>query len=128
MAKSRHDIAINLSRLGYTLVLLRDKTTDGDCVYIALNPELEGCMAQGLTEIEAIENLDEIRVEHIEHLLEYHLPVPTPNHATASSTISNEVVFTHNIRNIAFPGFESLQSTSIQAEERELVYSIDPNK
>ena len=128
MAKSRHDKAINLSKLGYTLVLLRDKTTDGDCVYIALNPELEGCMAQGLTESEAIKNLNEIRVEHIEHLLEYQLPVPTPSHATASSTISKEAVFTHNIGNIAFPGFESLQSTTIQAEERELVYSIDPNK
>jgi len=128
MAKSRHQMAIDLSKLGYTLILLRDKTTDGDCIYIALNPELEGCMAQGLTEEEAIDNLNQIRVEHIEHLLIYNIQVPVPNHATAGSTISKEAVLTQNIQNITFPGFESFQSKSTQVEDRDLVYSIDPSR
>ena len=126
MVKTIHEIAIDISKLGYTIELLRDRTTDGDCVYIALNPELEGCMAQGLTEKEAVEYLHEIRVEHIEHLLEYHLPIPKPNHAIASSTISNEAILTKDVRNISFPGFEFSQTKNVHAEERELVYSINP--
>jgi predicted RNase H-like HicB family nuclease len=126
MAITIHKRATNLSQLGYTIELLRDRATDGDYIYLARNPELEGCMAQGLTEKEALENLSEIRIEHIEHLLEFHLPIPIPNHAIASSTISNEAISTKDVRNISFPGFEFPQTENVQAEECELVYSINP--
>ena len=128
MAKTRQGIATDLSKLGYTIELLRDKTTDGDYIYLARNPELEGCMAQGLSEKEALENLDMIRVEHIEHLLEHHLPIPIPNHAIASSTIRNEDILNREIRNISFPGFELHATRIVQSDERELVYSIDPKR
>ena len=86
MAKAVLEKAIELSKLGYIVELLRDKTTDDDYIYLARNPELEGCMVQGLTEEEALANLEQVRVEHIEHLLEHNLPVPLPNHAKATST------------------------------------------
>jgi predicted RNase H-like HicB family nuclease len=126
MTETNREIATNLSKLGYTIELLRDRTTDGDYVYIARNPELEGCIAQGLTEGEALENLDMIRIEHIEHLLEFHLTIPKPNHATTSSTIKNEDVVKKEIRNITFPGFEVHSTRIVQPDERELVYSINP--
>ena len=128
MAKTIHEIAIDLSKLGYTIELLRDRTTDGDYIYLARNPELEGCMAQGLTEKEALENLNQIRIEHIEHLLEHHLPIPEPNHAFASSTIRNEDVVKREIRYVSLPGFENYPPKIVQSEARELVYSINPDK
>jgi predicted RNase H-like HicB family nuclease len=62
----------------YTVVAFRDTTTDDDYIYVALNPEIEGCVAQGETMEEAQRNLDEVRIGIIEHLLEHNLPVPEP--------------------------------------------------
>jgi predicted RNase H-like HicB family nuclease len=45
---------------------------------IAFHPELEGCIAQGETPEEAKRNLDILRVEWIESLLEDGLEVPEP--------------------------------------------------
>lgn len=124
MTKTIQEKAIELSRLGYTVELLRDKTTDGDYIYLAQNPELEGCMAQGLTEEEALANLDEVRIEHIEHLLEHNLPVPRPNRAIA---ISNAKVVEKEIPSVTLPGFEDLLTRVVQPNARELIYSKTPN-
>lgn len=71
--------AKELALRSYTLVMLRDPTTDeGDFVYMAMNPEIEGCKAQGLTMEEAQENLNEVRIDLIEHLLTHGLSVPVP--------------------------------------------------
>lgn len=120
MTKTIQEQASKLAKLAYTVELLRDKTTDDDYVYLARNPELEGCMAQGLTEQEALNNLDEVRVEHIEHLLEHHLPVPYPSHAVASSQIRNENVVKREIPAINLPGFEDYL-TKLDTEK--LIYS-----
>jgi predicted RNase H-like HicB family nuclease len=76
----------------YILVVMRDYTTVGDdYVYVALNPEIEGCKAQGLTMDEAQENLEEVRVDLIEHLIEHGLTVPEPDWQTTTTTGSNLV-------------------------------------
>jgi len=124
MAKTIQEKAVVLSKLPYTIELLRDKTTDGEYIYLARNPELEGCMAQGLTEQEALSNLDEVRIEHIEHLLEHNLEVPYPNHAVASSEV-NDVV--REIPAVSLPGFEDVLARVVQPNARELVYSRTPN-
>ncbi len=124
MSKTIQERAIELSKLGYIIELLRDKTTDGDYIYLARNPELEGCMAQGLTEKEAIANLEEVRVEHIEHLLEHNLEVPRPNHAKATSTLS---VVTKQVAGVTLPGFEDYLTKVVQSNDREILYSITPN-
>ena len=125
MAKTIQEKAIELSKLPYTIELLRDKTTDDEYIYLARNPELEGCMAQGLTEQEALDNLAEVRVEHIEHLLEHHLNVPIPNHAVATSQAASFVP--KEIPAISLPGFEDLLTKIVQPNEREILYSITPN-
>jgi predicted RNase H-like HicB family nuclease len=70
--------ATKLAAKPYTVVIFRDSTTDGDHIYVALTPELDGCVAQGETIEEAQENLDAVRVDLIAHLLEHSLPVPEP--------------------------------------------------
>ncbi len=126
MAKTLREKAIELSKMGYTIDLLRDKTTDGDYVYLARHPELEGCLAQGETREEALANLEEVRVDYFEHLLEFNLPIPSPG-LTETKDTSAESVSQPNVRNITFPGFEAYSTQAVQANEREKLFSVTPN-
>jgi len=77
--------------------VVRDVTTDEEPVFIALSLELEGCMGQGITVDEAIEDLEKARVDFIRSLLEDGLPVPAPcsfdtmTSSSMSETITNVV-------------------------------------
>ena len=62
----------------YTIRILADNSVDNEPLYLALNPELEGCVAQGETPEEAVANLNEFRIDYLEHLLEHGLRVPEP--------------------------------------------------
>ena len=126
MAKTNREKAIELSKLGYTLELLRDKTTDGDYIYLARNPELDGCMAQGLNEEEALANLDEARVDLIEHFLNHNVPIPYPNLAVASTKTSRENIIQKKLPDITLPGFEDYLTKVVQPDSRELLYSRTP--
>jgi len=69
---------IALARQPYTVLYRMDQGTDGSIGYIAWHPDLPGCMSDGDTPQEAIENLAEARGLYIESLLEDGLPVPEP--------------------------------------------------
>ena len=118
---TQNERAIELAKQGFMTELLRDETTDGDYIYLARNPELEGCMAQGLTPEEALANLEAVRIEHIEHLIEFNLPIPQP---TRSLTTIKEKVGIKNISRIAFVGYEGYFSPDVQSSEREVLFSI----
>jgi len=126
MAKTLREKATELSKMGYTTELLRDKTTDGDYIYIAVNPELEGCMAQGETPEDAVANLEEVRIDYFEHLLEFNLPIPSPGLTetkdTAAASISKPT-----IQNITFPGFEEYLTQVVQPDAREKLFSVTPS-
>lgn len=70
--------AEELAARRYAMFVFRDMTTEDEPIYVALNPELDGCFAQGETSQEARENLDAFRVDYIHHLLTHGLPVPEP--------------------------------------------------
>lgn len=70
--------AIQMAQLPYATETSRSKVDDNSYVYIARNPELEGCYAQGDTPEQAQENLKGVRISHIEHRLNHRLPVATP--------------------------------------------------
>lgn len=73
------EIAKELADRPYSLIVLRNVTTDSNgYVYLASNPEIPRCKAQGLTLEEAQDNLDEVRLFMIEHLIDYGLKVPPP--------------------------------------------------
>ena len=63
----------------YTFEVVVDTTTEEEQIYVAANPELPGCMAQGKTEELALANLSEARIDYIASLLEDGLTVPSPN-------------------------------------------------
>lgn len=63
----------------YIIVVFRD-TFDGqdDYCYVAYHPELRGCMAQGRTVQEAVNELNDARADWMSFQLEDRLPVPPP--------------------------------------------------
>jgi predicted RNase H-like HicB family nuclease len=79
--------AQDLAARKYDVEVLRDETTDGQPIFLARNPELSGCKAQGTTIEEALSNLIEARADYIYGLLEDGLSVPDPTPvATSTST------------------------------------------
>lgn len=76
-----------LAQRPYTEISFRDQTTEDGIMFVALNPALEGCMAQGETLQEARDNLRLFRVDYIYHLLQHELPVPDPQVANQSGQI-----------------------------------------
>ena len=59
-------------------IRIADKTTDGGCIYVAQNPDLYGCIAQGGTVIEARENLRLVREDYIAHSYIHGISLPNP--------------------------------------------------
>ena len=77
----------------YTIHVLKDLTTDGDPVFLAFSPELEGCMGQGLSREEAIESLREARIDYIQSLIEDNLPVPEPQTYQTNTTSGSSATY-----------------------------------
>ena len=61
----------------YTTIVQLAIAPDG-LYYIAKHPELENCFSDGQTVEEALENLEQVTRMTLEHLQEYHLPIPHP--------------------------------------------------
>ena len=75
----------NPSERMYLTVVMEDEDTEGLSCFVATHPELPGCMSQGRTRAEAVENLREARELYIQSLLDDGLPLPTPAHATTTT-------------------------------------------
>ena len=67
-----------LANRDYYPVLRHDITTAGEPIILAFHIELDGCLSQGNTPEQAIENLRLARLDYIYGLLEDNLPVPDP--------------------------------------------------
>lgn len=78
MNENLREQARKLAARPYTVKVVVDDSVSDEPLYLALNPELEGCMAQGETIEQAKAYLEEFRVNYIEHLLKHGLPVPDP--------------------------------------------------
>src|SRR5688572_33367163 len=72
------DEAMLLANQPYTTIVFRDRTTDGEYGYVAINPQLPGCVSDGDTPEEAIDNLLDARILYIETSLEDGLVIPEP--------------------------------------------------
>ncbi len=65
--------------LSYPIIVKESTYTDGSPCYEAEHPDLPGCMGQGNSVPEAIEDLRHSRYLYIESLIEDGLPIPTPS-------------------------------------------------
>ena len=80
--------ATQLAKRPYLVETSLDETTEGELIYLARSPEIEGCIAQGETIEQAQKNLVEARIDYIFSLLEDGLPVPEPAIIPTASTSS----------------------------------------
>jgi len=70
--------ALTLAKRPYQAHVFQDETTNGEPVYVAMIPEMPGCIAHGDTVEEALEWLESAKVDHIWFLLDKDLEVPHP--------------------------------------------------
>lgn len=78
MDARRFEKAQALARRDYQALVLPDRTTDGEAIYVAVLLEIPGCNSFGYTVQEAMESLESAKVDFIYFLLEDGLPVPEP--------------------------------------------------
>ena len=78
MNKQLFEQAKQLASRNYSIMIESDVLSDGQPVFIARNPELEGCKSQGHTPDEAKVNLDLARIDYIYSLLEDRIAPPEP--------------------------------------------------
>ena len=78
MKHSIHERAQEYAQKSYSHFLRQEICDSGDVVYFAISPEFSGCVAQGDTPEEAITALRQVRLDCIEHLLNFNIEVPEP--------------------------------------------------
>mgnify|MGYP001595891056 CR=1 FL=1 len=77
MNKNNRVKAVELANLPYVVTVSKDKAGDQQ-IFMAENPELPGCMAQGEKIELAVQELAEARIEYILSLLNDRRDVPLP--------------------------------------------------
>lgn len=82
MVKFR-ELAIQLAKQPYFEIVFLDQNTDDTFGYVALTPELEGCMSDGDSVEEARANLLDARIDYIESMLEDGLEITEPQFLNA---------------------------------------------
>lgn len=106
-----------LADRNYKIVFSVESTKLGKALFMAKNPELEGCMAQGETLEEAIQSLRDARIDYIYDSLKDGYPIPEPESAMPQPLIktgSKGIL----IKNLKVERFVSndVQSQSIASE------------
>lgn len=72
-------------RFPYAVRISTDECGEEVC-YMAVNPELDGCMAQGDTPSEAVRNLEDARQSYIAAAIKRGLPIPLPKMMAVNGT------------------------------------------
>lgn len=90
MVNETYKQAIKLALRNYTVAVFEDKQSNGTKIFMAKNPELNGCMAQGITIDEAIQNLSDARIDYIYDSLVSGIAIPEP------ASITSDTVFLSN--------------------------------
>jgi predicted RNase H-like HicB family nuclease len=101
--------AEELAKRGYSTEFEVDVMPDEMFVYMARNPELPGCKAQGDSVDEAQANLDEVRIDYINALLEENIPVPEPRNLSSNTNMRHELE-SATVRTFSFDEDETEQA------------------
>lgn len=115
--------AERLASRNYRVEFERDYLSSGQVVYMARNPNLPGCKAQGATMDEAQANLDDARIDYIYALLDEGLPVPEPLQPLVEQSGNVTII------NFSFGGTEQndldeILEQVIQPEQREFMFGL----
>lgn len=115
--------AEEMAARNYKIAFLEDRTTSGQVIYMAKNPELIGCMAQGATLEETIENLKDARIDYIYDSLKDGVAVPDPAPlAEVTLNTSSVVLRLEDFEITKDVNFDQVIDTTIQPSHRRLLY------
>lgn len=89
MTVKRDHNAVSLAQRAYQAHIFLDETTDSEPIYVAVVPEMPGCIAHGDSFSEALEWLDSAKLDHIEFLLDHGMEVPKPQLLNAGAVFTN---------------------------------------
>lgn len=92
--------AEDLASRNYSMAVYIEKNDQGQTLYLAENPELYGCMAEGNSLEEAIENLRDARIDYIQTMLEDRIDVPEP---AAGNNLNKPISFASTCDQSCFP-------------------------
>lgn len=109
-----------LSARPYKVEFEWDELSDGSPVVVAIHPELPGCMAQGDTEEEALQELEEARQEYIHIRLMKDRPVPEPENA-------RRLVVTGQLSNVSWAHAPDAGNEYPSADSLLLEFKVDEN-
>jgi predicted RNase H-like HicB family nuclease len=109
--------AKELAARNYRLSVFVDKLSNGQTIYMAKNPELKGCMAQGATIEEAIKNLDDARVDYIYDSLENCVAVPEPALLVAQTSFTIDPEQTNIIETYSFENTREVIKQSTHSKQ-----------
>jgi len=132
MNETLYKKAQSLAKRDYITEVYKDKLSDGTDIYLAKCSELQGCMAQGKTVEEVLENIVKSREDYIYFLLEDKLPVPDPSNkqtepvkGTVTRVIDTEAEKSvTGFETIRYKEFEKILGEISEPSSRELLYSI----
>lgn len=116
--------ARKLAAINYSIEVLKDETSTGETVYLAKNPQLYGCMAQGTSPEEAMESLEEARIDYIHSLLEDGLDVPNPEETL---TGASKPTFTSTINYfevMSDEAYKKLREQGVSPTHEESLYEV----
>lgn len=94
-------LAKKLAMRPYLVMTAKSETTDGQPTFNARTLEIEGCIGQGDTPEQAVQDLRDALVDYIESLLEDGLDIPEPVQLvrTEGTGISTTVTLSNRLEN-----------------------------
>ncbi len=124
--------AKKLAARNYEVEISEDTLTNGERVYIVRNPELRGCMAQGATLADALDELNLARINYIYFKLVDGRPVNPPHVGHTTTTANTNVALSQMSLKASSEGggtltmypVEDFPNTVTQAEERDSLAKV----
>jgi predicted RNase H-like HicB family nuclease len=114
--------AEELSNRNYKISVSIDITTTGETLYMAKNPELIGCMAQGETLEDAISNLKDARLDYIYDSLKDGFNVPEPAPIAVQTLDTAGILSSEDFKVYTTVTFNKAVETVIKPSHREQLY------
>jgi predicted RNase H-like HicB family nuclease len=97
MNKELWQKAIEIAAKNYSVVTFEEKDSNGQPIFLARIQEFYGCMAQGNSKEEALENLREASIDYIYSLLIDNLEIPQPTRIIFSSFETKNIPEDENV-------------------------------
>ena len=119
--------AEKLANRNYTIMVSVEKATSGEQLFMAKNPELVGCMAEGNSLEDAIANLKEARVDYIYDSLKSGSKIPDPAPIAVQTVGTADFVNPNAFKIEKQKGFDDNLGNVVQPKNSKVLYKASIN-